>query len=242
MSYRALAWAAVQKTGSTHAYAVLCALASYANDDCICWPSQERLAEQTSQSDRSVRSQIQFLIESGFIEKSGAREYRLLIDKKPESLSQNRKQVPDSQSTKPETGSAKPESLSQKPETGSYKSVRTSKEPVKKKNIKKKISRPPDVGVEVWDDFSLHRKAKKAELTETALSRIRSEAEKAGWSLEAALAECCARGWQGFKAEWVREQGHESIGKRNGAAFDKPTKSDILDQAARESLAELGYF
>jgi hypothetical protein len=33
------------------------------------------------------------------------------------------------------------------------------------------------------------------------------QAEKAGLSLEAALRECCARGWAGFKASWLeREQ------------------------------------
>jgi hypothetical protein len=40
-------------------------------------------------------------------------------------------------------------------------------------------------------------------MTTAALSGIMGEAEKAGWSLERALSECCLRGWQGFKAEWV---------------------------------------
>lgn len=43
-------------------------------------------------------------------------------------------------------------------------------------------------------------------LTETALEAIRREAQKAGWTLEDALRESCARGWMGFKASWVDVQ------------------------------------
>lgn len=64
----------------------------------------------------------------------------------------------------------------------------------------------PPVGVSdlVWADFCQHRKTKKAKLTQTAMAGIQSEADKAGWTLENALRECCARGWTGFKADWVK--------------------------------------
>jgi hypothetical protein len=66
---------------------------------------------------------------------------------------------------------------------------------------------PPDgVSPSVWQDFQKLRKAKKATLTDTALAGIVREAGKAGWELEAALQECCARGWTGFKADWVAGQ------------------------------------
>lgn len=62
-------------------------------------------------------------------------------------------------------------------------------------------SAPPDgVALSVWQDFL---KTRKTKVTETALNGIRREAEKAGITLEAALNECCARGWQSFKADWV---------------------------------------
>lgn len=72
--------------------------------------------------------------------------------------------------------------------------------------IKKNTSAvaPPDgVSSSVWTDFQKLRKTKKAPLTETSLAAIKREAEKAGWSVDAALQECCARGWQSFKADWV---------------------------------------
>lgn len=68
------------------------------------------------------------------------------------------------------------------------------------------VHRPDDVPEATWNDFLSMRKAKKAPLTDTALAGIRREAAKAGITLAEALACCCARGWQGFKADWVNAQ------------------------------------
>lgn len=48
------------------------------------------------------------------------------------------------------------------------------------------------------------RMAKRAPLTQVAVSRLEAEAKKASMTLEAAIAECCMRGWQGFRADWMR--------------------------------------
>ena len=66
------------------------------------------------------------------------------------------------------------------------------------------VDGPPDVDETVWLDFVALRKQKKAAVTLTAINNIRSEAAKAGIGLTEALAMCCARGWVGFKAEWVK--------------------------------------
>jgi hypothetical protein len=63
-----------------------------------------------------------------------------------------------------------------------------------------------DVDSEIWADFVKLRKAKKSPLTKTAVDGIRREAERAGWSMQAVIAECCARGWSGFKADWVSDK------------------------------------
>ena len=73
-------------------------------------------------------------------------------------------------------------------------------------NIKQRSAsslRPSVVSESVWDDVLAIRKAKKSPLTETALKGIRREAGLANLTLEKALQMCCARGWQGFKADWV---------------------------------------
>ena len=73
---------------------------------------------------------------------------------------------------------------------------------------------PDGVRPKVWDDFTKHR-AKRGGLSETALDGIEREAVKAGWTLDAALAEVVTRNWQGFKADWVLT-GDKSTGPPGG--------------------------
>jgi hypothetical protein len=86
-----------------------------------------------------------------------------------------------------------------KPRTNNHKPVNTA---------------PVGVDQKVWEDFVQLRKAKKAEITETALKGIQKEADKAGYSLQEALETCCSRGWVGFKADWVKEDA-----KKAGKSF-----------------------
>jgi len=74
-----------------------------------------------------------------------------------------------------------------------------------KREIQKALACPDSVNPSTWSDFLQVRKAKKAPVTAAAISGIEREARKAGWSLEKALTECCARGWAGFKADWVNK-------------------------------------
>jgi len=68
------------------------------------------------------------------------------------------------------------------------------------------VQKPDEVSDQVWDDFCKLRASKKAPLTESALQNIKTQANLAMWTLENALAECCTRGWTGFKAEWVQNK------------------------------------
>jgi uncharacterized protein YdaU (DUF1376 family) len=79
----------------------------------------------------------------------------------------------------------------------------------------KKIQAPEGVSSEVWDSFLAQRQKARAVVTETVIVAIKNEAAKAGWSLEQALTEITARGWRGFKAEWVREKEYKNVGDRN---------------------------
>ena len=56
---------------------------------------------------------------------------------------------------------------------------------------------------QVARDYCQQRK-KKA--TATAIDGIYKQAQKAGISLNKALEICCARGWEGFKAEWIKDK------------------------------------
>lgn len=65
--------------------------------------------------------------------------------------------------------------------------------------------KPESVSDSVWSDWLTLRKSKKAPVTATAIAAIQAESVKAGVTLQDALEVCCARGWTGFKADWVRD-------------------------------------
>jgi DNA-binding MarR family transcriptional regulator len=54
MSYSAMAWARGIKTGSATVKSVLLAVANYADEEGVCWPSQEQLADDTELSRHSI--------------------------------------------------------------------------------------------------------------------------------------------------------------------------------------------
>ena len=111
----------------------------------------------------------------------------------------------------------------------------TPKEYKNKERRIKNIYTPPDVSETVWNDFVEHRKSKKAPVTETVIDNLRNEASKAGWTLEEALKETCARGWQGFKAEWVNKENIYGNKHKNSTA----STLDKTQFAAAQALAEL---
>ena len=90
-------------------------------------------------------------------------------------------------------------------------------------------ARPEDVTERTWEAWLALRRAKRAPVSELVLDGVRSEAKKAGWTMEQALTECATRGWMGFKADWVaKKQGTfdavdytAGLGKQNAdGSFD----------------------
>lgn len=67
MSWQATAWAAKQKTGSASNKLTLLALANYADEHGICWPTQETLATDTEQSIDTVQRRIKALVGLGLV-------------------------------------------------------------------------------------------------------------------------------------------------------------------------------
>jgi hypothetical protein len=62
------------------------------------------------------------------------------------------------------------------------------------------------VNEQTYGDWIQFRKTKRANVSKTAIDELAKEASKAGIDLESVLKECCARGWTGFKAEWVKDK------------------------------------
>ena len=94
-------------------------------------------------------------------------------------------------------------------------STETERETEVEKEKETKTKAPEGVSPEVWDSFVKQRKASRAVITQSVIRSIQKEADKAGWTLEQALAECAARGWRGFKASWVQEKLTRSEERQN---------------------------
>lgn len=75
--------------------------------------------------------------------------------------------------------------------------------PLTKNQEPYKVKTPDGVSEDVWQDFVKHRKVKKAQITDRVIEDIKTQANKAGWTLEDALKEAVTRNWQTFKADWV---------------------------------------
>ncbi|MCP1121552.1 hypothetical protein [Robbsia andropogonis] len=60
------------------------------------------------------------------------------------------------------------------------------------------------VDPKVASDWLQIRKTKRAAPTETAFAGVKREADKAGLSMNDAVATCCRRSWVGFEANWLR--------------------------------------
>ena len=62
---------------------------------------------------------------------------------------------------------------------------------------------PADVSPEIWREWNLHRKKKRAQITDRVVSDFRKEAESVGMGLEEAIKHSMAKDWRGFEAAWV---------------------------------------
>jgi len=107
----------------------------------------------------------------------------------------------------------------------------TETEVEKEKEKETKAKAPEGVSPEVWDSFVKQRKASRAVITTTVIKSIQKEADKAGWTLEQALAECAARGWRGFKADWVADKNLTKTGQRNAAVLSGLTRGLLGGQS-----------
>lgn len=112
----------------------------------------------------------------------------------------------------------------------------TNNQEIKKNNKKKTtpVVKPGDVSQKTWDDFLVHRKQKKAPLTQTALDGIVREAEKANVSLDFAMRECCMRGWAGFMASWYLKDSHKLNGSGQLWPDNIPQEPDMTGLTLNE--------
>jgi Helix-turn-helix domain len=104
MSWQATAWAIRQTTGAARGKLLLLALASYADKNGLCWPSQETLARDTEQSVDTVQRQLDVLEKLKHIQRERMPKhrgqwqghlYKLPLQTDPAPKGQNAARSPD---------------------------------------------------------------------------------------------------------------------------------------------------
>ena len=213
MSFEALSWAAKQRPGNLAAKMVLLGLANYADEHGCAYPSTAALAEFGDMDHKTATAALDRLVGMGLIVDTGARAGRT---KQIKVYRLELQSIPKPEASPERKPSAFPQKAPQKRGTDTVRdtgSVAKATSPRAGAGKNRKAAKPDDVTDQTWQDFNALRERKRAPLSPTALTGIMREAEKAGWSLERALVESIERGWQAFKAEWVKGREGQSYGQ-----------------------------
>ena len=216
MSMRLMAQAMSIKVGNPLRKLVLIKLADNANDDGICFPSYQYIADVCEISKASARTHIDALIKMGFVSKkarknkdgSSSNLYLLHLEKG----------MPADSTGMPadSTGGMPADS------TITCHSSEPVNEPKKTSQKNTALSLLAEFGItgQLADDFAEHRKSKKAAITRTALEGFQREADKAGIPLAEAIEIAICQNWQGFRAEWCKNLSGAKGKKRDDFADD----------------------
>lgn len=201
---------------------VMLALADWANDDGECWPSIKQIADKTGCGERTVQRAFRAAEDMGILKRHevAGKGNRYTINPRHADTPVTETPPPHRRVTPATLAPNTSEHINTFP-NGKDK---TRAKPEKPKA--EKVERPDDVGADLWADFLRHRKTKRAIITARVLKDFREQAHEVGWTLERAMQESITRGWQSFKAEWVKD-------KSNGTA--NRTGSQVRD--TRDGLA-----
>ena len=102
---------------------------------------------------------------------------------------------------------------------------------------KTSIPMPEGINEAVWKDF-LSTRTKP--ITQTGLNGIAKQAGLAGITLEDALQECCTRGWQSFRADWIKPQQGTQNGKHAAIAENNRRLNELIQQELAGNVAQGG--
>lgn len=97
---------------------------------------------------------------------------------------------------------------------------------------------------QVWGDYVKHRKAKRAPITQTVVNILGQELTKAvntGWTVDQALGEAMAAGWQGLKFEWLANRNNpvRSAGMLNRQEALEARNAQIFEEWLQEEAQAL---
>ena len=205
MSMRLMVQAMNCKVGNPARKIVLLKLADNANDDGICFPSYQYIADKCEMTRRSAISHIEYLIKMGLVSKKERKNkdgsisnlYFLHLEQGSENFALGGKNISLGSENFALGGS---ENIS--PRTShSLEPVNEPKKTTQKSESEILLERFGITG-QLAKDFIAHRKTKRGAISETQLSRLQKQADKAGISICEAVEICIERNWQGFNAAW----------------------------------------
>ena len=190
MSMRLMVQAMNCKVGNPARKLVLLKLADNANDDGICFPSYQYIADKCEMTRRSAISHIECLIKMGLVSKKERKNkdgsisnlYFLHLEQGSENFALG------SENISPIT-------------SHSLEPVNEPKKTTQKSESEILLERFGITG-QLAKDFIAHRKTKRGAISETQLSRLQKQADKAGISICEVVEICIERNWQGFNASW----------------------------------------
>ena len=201
MSMRLMVQAMNCEVGNPARKLVLLKLADNANDDGICFPSYQYIADKCEMTRRSAISHIEYLIKMGLVSKKERKNkdgsisnlYFLHLEQGSENFA-----LGGSENISPRT-------------SHSLEPVNEPKKTTQKSEYEMLLEQFGISG-QLAKDFITHRKAKKAPITETVMNGFLREANKAELSVAESVAISIERNWQGFKATWyVKDKELQSI-------------------------------
>lgn len=193
------------KVGNPARKLVLLKLADNANDDGICFPSYQYIADKCEMTRRSAISHIECLIKMGLVSKKERKNkdgsisnlYFLHLEQGSENFALGGENI-SLGSEKFALGGS--ENIS--PITShSLEPVNEPKKTTQKSESEMLLERFGITG-QLAKDFIAHRKTKRGAISETQLSRLQKQADKAGISICEVVEICIERNWQGFNASW----------------------------------------
>ncbi|HHF6437168.1 TPA: helix-turn-helix domain-containing protein [Haemophilus influenzae] len=198
MSMRLMVQAMNCKVGNPARKLVLLKLADNANDDGICFPSYQYIADKCEMTRRSAINHIEYLIKMGLVSKKERKNkdgsisnlYFLHLEQGSENISLGSENfaLGGSENISPRT-------------SHSLEPVNEPKKTTQKSESEMLLEQFGITG-QLAKDFIAHRKAKKGVINQTQLNRLQKQADKAGISICEAVEICIERNWQGFNASW----------------------------------------
>ena len=205
MSMRLMVQAMNCEVGNPARKLVLLKLADNANDDGICFPSYQYIADKCEMTRRSAISHIEYLIKMGLVSKKERKNkdgsisnlYFLHLEQGSENFALGGENISLGSENFALGGS---ENIS--PRTSH--SLEPVNEPNKttQKSESEMLLEQFGITGQLAKDFIAHRKAKKGVINQTQLNRLQKQADKAGISICEAVEICIERNWQGFNASW----------------------------------------